>query len=469
MQKLIVLRTLPWLVGLLVFALALGVSNWLVKLDAEVHKKDLENVVQSRVDRMSTHFQRALDRNLIILDAIESLLLLNNNVQQREFEVLATRFLSTRTSIRQVQLSPNAIISQIYPPIDETVIGGNLRELPEQREVVLRTIEEKKMYLFGPVRLPQGGSGFIAHKPLFDREGLETKFWGFITVIIDADAFFDEISLLPQDNLARYRIVAKNIQSDQRQAIFGNHTVESTPELTAPIAIPGGSWQLEARVKPDINAHGVPHALLDLWGMLASLTFGALSAYTCVLMRKLYQRSVTDSLTGLYNRQHFKFRAEQEASRAERYNQPLTMLMIDIDQFKQINDKFGHQTGDTVLQQASQYIRDNLRESDLLGRYGGEEFIVLLPQSDLEQATQCADRIRDSLDKSIFIYGSLVSISVSVGLAQQSPDAFVYDELVSQADQALYTAKRNGRNRIEIYAAPEEGSPTSRPEDPHQA
>jgi diguanylate cyclase (GGDEF)-like protein len=165
---------------------------------------------------------------------------------------------------------------------------------------------------------------------------------------------------------------------------------------------------------------------------------------------------LTDALTGVYNRRYIDRRLVEEIARARRQGYRISCMYIDIDYFKQVNDSVGHQGGDEVLREVASRIRAELRVSDALGRIGGEEFLVLLVDSDLDSASAVADRIRASVagQPVVLAGGARVPVSVSIGVA--ALDDFERDHaiegvaqlLVAQADTALYQAKEGGRNRV---------------------
>lgn len=155
----------------------------------------------------------------------------------------------------------------------------------------------------------------------------------------------------------------------------------------------------------------------------------------------------TDALTGLLNRRSLFESAIQEFSRAQRYSRHLSVLMLDIDHFKHINDTYGHQAGDIVIQAVATILQETLRETDVLGRYGGEEFVVVLPETALEPALAVAERIRCQIyDRAISSDTSSLHITASIGIATFSTGTSSIDEMLKQADRALYQAKSKGRN-----------------------
>lgn len=166
------------------------------------------------------------------------------------------------------------------------------------------------------------------------------------------------------------------------------------------------------------------------------------------------ERMVTlDPLTELKNRRHFFELIRQEMNRSRRYNQPLSLIMLDIDHFKSVNDEFGHLVGDRVIVEVAKKINKTLRRVDVACRYGGEEFAVLLPETPLNQAVMVADRLWRIISKQPTVSSELkISITVSIGVASlEKGEIMSPDALLDRADQALYIAKKNGRNQVAAY------------------
>jgi diguanylate cyclase (GGDEF)-like protein len=158
-------------------------------------------------------------------------------------------------------------------------------------------------------------------------------------------------------------------------------------------------------------------------------------------------RANVDGLTGAANRRHFYELAEQELAVAKRYQQPMSVILFDLDRFKEINDTLGHQAGDEILQRVASTVRAHLRHADVLARYGGEEFIVLLPQTSPTPASIVAERMREDVT-------AQSGITISCGVAGLSSPDDTLDDLIRRADEALYSAKREGRNRTVLFSRP---------------
>lgn len=160
--------------------------------------------------------------------------------------------------------------------------------------------------------------------------------------------------------------------------------------------------------------------------------------------------SVTDSLTGLYNRRHFEDNLEREFLRATRYKSELSFAIIDVDYFKKVNDTYGHSCGDYVLKEVAYLILQTFRKTDMVFRYGGEEFAVIITETPLEKAVIPLERLRKAISEHQFKYNGLnISITVSIGVSEVTKNTESVHQLFENADKALYKAKENGRNQIQ--------------------
>lgn len=164
---------------------------------------------------------------------------------------------------------------------------------------------------------------------------------------------------------------------------------------------------------------------------------------------KFRELAVIDSLTGLYNRHHFYQIGQKEVERSLRYHLPLSLIMMDIDHYKEINDQYGHRVGDFVLTQIGLVVQNAIRKIDIACRYGGEEFVILLPETELDQAGRVAERIRKSLDETIISLEShSISVTASLGIVDLTTDTPLIEEMLAKADEAMYRAKEKGRNQV---------------------
>jgi diguanylate cyclase (GGDEF)-like protein len=168
---------------------------------------------------------------------------------------------------------------------------------------------------------------------------------------------------------------------------------------------------------------------------------------------KLRELSVKDGLTGLYNHRHFQELFDTELLRSNRYKIPLTLMMIDLDYFKNINDSFGHPNGDMVLQKIAKVMSASVRETDIVARYGGEEFAIIMPQTDLKNAAISGEHIRKTAEEMEVLADDLIiKTTVSIGVVTYMPQENECKKLniLNAADKALYNSKKGGKNKLSV-------------------
>lgn len=199
----------------------------------------------------------------------------------------------------------------------------------------------------------------------------------------------------------------------------------------------------------DIAFPEYKHQYLNLALVMARLS--SMAIVNARIFQQVQESANTDDLTGLSNRRFFFLTAQKELERAERYGRPLSAIMFDIDNFKEINDTYGHVTGDKVLIALADRCRTALRTTDILSRYGGDEYILILPEINTPEAHQVAERLRNDIASTPFeTDGHTLTITISLGIATLGTNSSSLDELIRHCDEALYRAKAGGRNQTKI-------------------
>jgi len=241
------------------------------------------------------------------------------------------------------------------------------------------------------------------------------------------------------------------IVEDTTQASFFNNPLAIDEGIRSLIAVP---LKIQDKIVgilyvDDFEPRRFPQERLDLLSILAS--FAAMSIDNARLHEKMRSLACTDGLTGLYNQRQFKHMVRDEVTRAARYQKPLSLVMFDIDDFKKFNDSYGHPNGDKVLVAVAEILQGTLREYDLAFRYGGEEFVVLLPEADLSMALVAAERARFAIEAESARYLDGVTdrgVTVSVGVAAYPRDGGDAEALFKTVDDLLYRAKALGKNKV---------------------
>ncbi len=333
----------------------------------------------------------------------------------------------------------------------------------------IRTSGEKRIY-------------WTVKKPVRDKAGHIIGMCGVSTDITEQKATAERL----QQQQTLLETVLNNVDAliymkdDQRRFVYANQKVAEVfgrdqaeiaglrdIELVSP-AIADQFWQLDQHVfatgqsqageecvaSPDGKlrhywSHKVPFDLAGPTRTLIGFSSDITELYE--LKEQLRLQSITDALTGLANRGHFFELAMQACSAAQRHQRPLTLMMLDLDHFKDINDRHGHPAGDAVLRAIGRLLQDAVRREDFVGRVGGEEFAVLLPDTGIAEAQALAGRILTTLrEQHLVANDPHLVVTASIGIAERQRGDLGFDALYSRADHALYDAKHQGRDRIGV-------------------
>lgn len=253
-------------------------------------------------------------------------------------------------------------------------------------------------------------------------------------------------------------LLRPNLRSLRRSGEIGQRVVTLSFLLAVLSLLMRIAWELPhpaalASALAGFDAVGLH--LLSIWMAPVLASIGFILMCNEHLMAATLRLATTDALTGTLGRRAVLEHSERMLAQARRQQTPLTVLMVDADHFKRVNDTHGHEAGDAVLVEMVRRTRDALREQDLLGRIGGEEFLAVLPDTSERQALQIAERLLRVVRESPFVHGELrLSMTISVGIAQSNGHDDEFDPLLKRADDAMYAAKREGRDRAVIAPLP---------------
>lgn len=275
--------------------------------------------------------------------------------------------------------------------------------------------------------------------------------------LTDGIIVIDDHGLIADSNPAARQILGRDaVRIGQNLMHALPAGVELSCDASTEVQLPDGHW-LDIRTSPLQSLDGPMRGQIAL---IRDITDEKLLQSRLLQSRKeleelnskLTELAHTDELTGLANRRSLYERIRAEWSRSTRQNTPISVILIDFDNFKHVNDSHGHQVGDQVLQQASAMIREQIRPEDLAARHGGEELAILLPDTDADAALEVAERIREAMANQEFLNqsGQRFVVTVSAGVADRCPEDSSADSMIARADKALYMSKRDGRNRVTL-------------------
>ncbi|MDR3419070.1 MAG: diguanylate cyclase [Nevskia sp.] len=471
--------------ALAVFGAGLLLTQYLVSAYAQTVREQLREQTVLHAAAMRARLESALDSTAFLAQGLVAYIRSVDTIRPASVEEALRAVVQADHRLRNVGLAPDNVLTYIYPlQGNEAAVHLDFRTTPKQWPSVQRAMELRHSVLAGPVDLVQGGRGIVCRTPVYLDDG---RYWGIISVVIDLDRLLSDVQLQASvDGLNYY------LQGDNAGAPGADVAIVGSPEATADdpvrmrLDVPGGHWTLAAVPAGGWGVSGSHLAALRLAGTVLSLLLAwllwllllsravarlnsarltALNEQLNAANRQLGEISRKDELTGIANRRHFDEVYAHDWSQCRRFQMPVSVLMIDIDRFKQINDSHGHAAGDDCLVEAARRLGGVVRRaSELLARYGGEEFVVLSPGLHHDEAMALGERLRAAVDAPCTLErdGELVQIAItaSIGVATITPTGtMAQQDLLNAADDALYRAKRSGRNCVQsaepTVAAPE--------------
>lgn len=404
---------------------------------------------------LSQEIQRNISAGIYSTETLYNFLLFQD-FNTNDFEKWAAVIVSEMYAATTLQLAPNGIISHIYPlKGNEKALGLNLLQDSRGSEGALRTIESKELTFIGPIELIQNGKqAVIVRKPVFMSEEGGSKFWGFIIALMYLDEIIPERVLSQYEQNFFFRILGDDPDNDEIPLIYESRGFYEEDCTTLIIEVPNGTWLLQMNYKPGNNPFYNPIRILLL---MFSIILAAYVYFQQDRIRqkaveihalndKLLEISLKDELCGCWNRRGGMQIIEQQISQAKRYGEIHSIVMIDMDFFKEVNDKHGHQAGDKLLQHLTNLLTDLLREPDAIVRLGGDEFLLVLPRIGLEDCIEVVKRIQEKVNSTPLLFEKVsLGLSLSMGIASYKKGENMED-LLHRADGKMYEVKENGRN-----------------------
>lgn len=348
--------------------------------------------------------------------------------------------------IRNVGVLVDTTIRWTYPlEGNEEAVGVDLSKIPDQADSIMYVKNTLKTQFVGPVDLIQGGIGFIIRIPLLK----DDVYWGMVSIVLKAENTFDFIEEFSDAENVEYLITH---EEDDGNIIYGDASILDQAPLKFQLDKTIGGWTIYT-----IPSSGWPklkniHLLifflmLVVSGLLSRVFFNWIIKYNDVLedIDELEKKYIRDQFTGIYTREFFNMRIKEAFSEAMRHSEKLSMIYFDLDHFKNVNDTFGHARGDKILLSLVDCVNDIIRKEDIFARWGGDEFILLLPQTGIEGASLLSERIRKNIEQDELI--KLHGVTISVGCSE-----WVYKEYLEswfkRTDKALYVSKNTGKNKV---------------------
>lgn len=427
--------------GAVVFACSLLVGEWMVHLQ----QRELET--RARLDTLAdvgglrARVDRELNTVLFQSSTLASYLAVRKGrVDPVELEAILADLYRNSRHVRNFGLAVGLRLSYVYPhQNNDSARGLYYPDHPDQWAAVKRTIDSGHSVLSGPIRLVQGGLGLAYRVPVY----VDGRYWGLLSTVIDIESLFRSALSAEGASSADYAIRTRALPGEPAAMLWGDERIFELPTaVTLDADLMQGQWQYAARLQPPAQAGGYLIAMrLMAWSLALLLGFA-----TCATLRHRYdlaQLALFDPLTRLPNRRHFEQNLSQTLERRRKSDaRHCALLFIDLDRFKTVNDTFGHKAGDAVLQVVAERVRREMRAGDTIGRWGGDELVAVVDETDDEALAALQARLTAAISLPIDWEGQQLRIGVSIGSAIYPQDGSDARALFKVADARMYDEKQ---------------------------
>jgi diguanylate cyclase (GGDEF)-like protein len=442
-RNLLMSQPLAVLFALAVAAAMIALTEYVVTLEHGSRHDELRKELLSEASQVRANIENQIYTTLNLALGLIIYVATRPEIDDTEFENIARRLLEDAPHVRNIGLARDNRLSHIYPlEGNRAALGFSYRDSSEQWPAVKRAMDSRNIVVAGPVDLVQGGSAFIGRIPVFlDKD--RSDYWGIASVVMDEQALYRDSGLY-LDSGNDYALRGADALGADGRVFFGDAAIFGHQDsVLLPIKLPEGSWQLAALPRGGWSGGLRETAFYRLAGysmglVLGLLVYGLLSSY-----RRIHHLALHDHLTGLPNRRLLELYIDQYILNARRKDSRFTLLFIDLDGFKQVNDRYGHEKGDQVLIEMACRFRESIRESDLVARTGGDEFIVVLQDTADRSSVEYVLRALQAVVKRPIVLGNNVSVALdaSIGISNYPADGVTRDALMLSADHRMYRAK----------------------------
>jgi len=388
---------------------------------------------------LRARLSRELNSVLYLTSGMSSYLAVrHSSLQREEVEAILGGLHRDARHVRNFAVAVGYRLTYVYPVKgNEKAIGLNYPDVPAQWPDVKRAADSGMPLLIGPIPLVQGGTGLIYRVPIY----IDGQYWGLLSSVIDSESLLNTAIAESASNGHAIAIRGRNGAGMAGEVFWGDPALFSAPGVQhVDVEVPGGKWVVALRhtTPPPQLALWLMHAVV--WLLAAILGWGTL--LVLAQRARLAQLALFDPLTGLPNRLLVRDRIARAMSGLRRDpNRTCLLLFIDLDGFKQVNDRLGHKAGDTALQHTAQRVTGAVRESDTVGRWGGDEFVVFMENVDRASVGEMVAKVRQVVELPTNYAQEQFAVGASIGIAFAPDDGSTLEELLRAADARMYENK----------------------------
>jgi len=442
---------------LALLAMAL-VTVGVLSLEGMLHRSALERQRTAVTDRLaviSAKLEGRLAAGLNLSRMMAAVVAARPDIDNIELTALSTGLMAGNPLVRSLAIARDSTVVFNHPPAgNEAAIGMNYMANPAQRDAVLRAIRTRMTVVAGPLELVQGGIGLVSRSPIFVGSG-GGRYWGIAAAVLHVDTLLRDAGADDPTSPISVSIRGEDGLGPDGATFFGDEAIQRNQPVILDVRLADGSWRLYAIPRDGWYQAAPERDMVRLGGGVLAVIIGIAVFFWNDSNQRVRALALTDPLTGLPNRALLGDRISQAIVAAGRQGQALAVLHLDLDDFKPVNDAYGHRAGDAALVAVADRVHGAVRRSDTVARVGGDEFVVVLAQITRNtDAMLVAEKIIEMVRQPIDAQGHPVTLSASVGIAIYPQDGSDVATLVSRADQAMYRAKQAGKNRAAQYGAP---------------
>jgi len=424
------------------------------------------NEQQSLLSEIASSEAGIIERQLSVSLSTTYLLAIEiqqNNGEFTNFDSYAEAIISSIGGVSNLQLAPNGIIKNIYPlQGNEKALGHNILRDDLRRSEAKMAIKQRKLTLAGPFELIQGGIAVIGRNPVFIKVQGKDTFWGFASALIFLDKLLATTQLEQLENKG-YRYKLSRVHPESKSVeVFARSKKDLGPfPRSTKIEVPNANWTLTiSRPKSTLwsDSYSIRISISILLGVLIACLVSYMLRQPELLQRTVRKKTAElerlafyDPLTGLANRRLLSKTLQQSLSTSDEKNK-VSLLYLDLDDFKRINDSIGHSSGDEFLVEIALRLNRIVKKGDLVSRLGGDEFaIILYDIQSINEVKKVAERLINAVKKPVFLHKRRFVISTSIGITLTPKDGQDVQSLLRNADMAMYAAKAAGKNGFSFF------------------
>lgn len=432
------------LLGITVFAIAL-IEYQQTKL-VQMQQEGLLREANREMAVIRSSLEADIYSDIFYANSLATLVSVSPESTTQQWEEIARELFRKAKNLRNLGMAPNDIISFVFPVEgNEAALGLDFRTVPAQWATVKKARDMEAIFLAGPVNLVQGGIGLIARTPIFTDPPLNQEYWGTCSVVIDLENLFKDAGVYQLQEKYAFAIRGKDGKGELGDVFWGSPDVFSAEYASELVQLPSGHWEMA--IELDSMYQALPwyqRYASRLVGYPVFLFLFLIFIVIYYLYHVAHQHSLQDDLTHLPNRRYLMYTLEMLVEDVSRNGNGFTLLNLDLDKFKSVNDTYGHNVGDKLLVEVAKRIKDSLRASDVVARVGGDEFLVILPRVSNEGAVQrIVANLQQQISEHPVIMGyATIYAEVSIGYAIYNDKTVSADDLLRQADDRMYLIKK---------------------------